>query len=55
MGIEVLWIGFNQVINGRMEELAHALTHAHALPNHTMTKALPVFKLWRGTHASAIF
>lgn len=38
MGREVLWTWFNQVINGRVEELAHTLTHAHALSNHTMTK-----------------
>lgn len=55
MGIEVLWIGFTQVINGRIEELAHTLTHAHALPNHSMTKPQPVFKLQRGTHANAVF
>lgn len=52
---EVLWIGFNQAVNGRIKELAHTLTHAHALSNHTMTKPQPVFKLWRGTHGNADF
>lgn len=45
MGTEVLWIWFNQVINGRIKELAHTLTHARALSKHTMTKPQPVFKL----------
>lgn len=36
MRTKVLWIGFNQGMNGRTEEPGHTLIHAHALLNHSI-------------------
>lgn len=38
MWTEVLWVWFNQAANGRMEELDHTCTYAHALLNCSITK-----------------
>lgn len=49
MRTEVLWIGFNQGTNGRIQEPGHTLIHAHALSNHSIQTGARALTLERDT------